>query len=107
MIIDKDKNYCKICFENKINLNNLHYKFICNHKFYCNDCIDKWILKNNSCPYCRAISINNNEKRILVWNKFQITAATLYKKHNNLNYEISIIKSINEKKEGDIIFHNF
>ena len=99
---NKESNKCKICFEKEIINKNL---FICTHKLYCKECIDNWLKKSNTCPYCRAKSINNSKKRILVWHHEQILPATVYKKYNRLDYNIIIINSINEKKDGDILYN--
>ena len=36
----------------------------CGH-FYCDDCITKWVQKNNSCPYCRNKLYDNDLLRIV------------------------------------------
>lgn len=45
-----DKDVCGICRDNMsvINLTTL----TCNHSFH-SDCIDEWIDRSTSCPYCR------------------------------------------------------
>ena len=67
-ILIKKFNYlenekCLICFENNCNI-----KILCNHK-YCAECLSGWIKKNNKCPMCRKLIIDNlvyeinNEKK--------------------------------------------
>ena len=54
--IKEELDNCPICFEKVDN----YQKIIkCQHKF-CNNCLQKWLLENNStCPICR-IELNNN-----------------------------------------------
>ncbi len=46
--------YCCVCMEDKI-----LDKLDCSHKI-CNNCMDQWLKKNNSCPICRKV-INKKE----------------------------------------------
>lgn len=50
--IDSDESYnCTICMEE---ITNSDIKRLnCNHKFHQN-CINEWLLENNTCPICRA-----------------------------------------------------
>lgn len=43
-------NTCVICLEEVISRG--HVYLACNHVFH-RDCIDTWLNKNSSCPYCR------------------------------------------------------
>lgn len=57
-ILIKKFNYienekCLICLENNCNI-----KILCNHK-YCAECLSGWIKKNNKCPMCRKLIIDN------------------------------------------------
>jgi hypothetical protein len=45
-------NYCIICYE----YNDI-FNTICNHTFH-RKCLDKWLVKNNSCPLCRKVIKN-------------------------------------------------
>ena len=44
---------CGICFEKLVfkQTQILH----CEHEFH-NDCIEKWLEENNTCPYCRSLT---------------------------------------------------
>jgi hypothetical protein len=42
-------NTCSICLED-----NSNYKTVCGH-FYHRYCLNKWLLNNNYCPYCRNV----------------------------------------------------
>ena len=62
-ILIKKFNYlinetCSICLENNCNI-----KILCNH-YYCSKCLTSWIKKNNQCPMCRKLIIDNLEKEI-------------------------------------------
>tara|TARA_B100000902_G_C26736149_1_gene633810 strand:+ start:156 stop:515 length:360 start_codon:yes stop_codon:yes gene_type:complete len=43
---------CNICFFSIGASRNYYYK--CNHGEFCRSCLDKWSLKSNNCPICRA-----------------------------------------------------
>ena len=47
---NNNDNECPICWE-KINDNKITLK--CSHSYHTN-CIDTWLLKNDTCPYCRC-----------------------------------------------------
>ncbi len=51
-----ESEVCSICFESEVD-----YSTECNHNF-CNNCIANWLLLNNSCPICRKVFYNNDEK---------------------------------------------
>lgn len=54
---------CSICL--KIIQENKKYKTQCNHVFH-RDCINRWLMIKQNCPYCRCnIVINNNTKYML------------------------------------------
>ncbi len=42
-----ESSFCPICEENKVNLS-----LPCNH-FFCEQCINDWIIKSDTCPLCR------------------------------------------------------
>ena len=44
----KSNEKCSICYDKNIN-----WKLPCNHKFSKN-CLNKWFMKNKSCPTCRT-----------------------------------------------------
>jgi len=44
---EDESSFCPICEENKVDLS-----LPCNH-FFCEQCINDWIIKSNTCPLCR------------------------------------------------------
>lgn len=52
-----DENNCSICLDN-YSPDKKEIMLDCNHKFHF-DCLFMWTLKNNTCPYCRAVISNN------------------------------------------------
>jgi hypothetical protein len=50
---------CSICLETIENNYNILYK--CFHKFH-KECIDRWLNKNKTCPYCREEDIISMDK---------------------------------------------
>ena len=50
---------CSICLETIENNYIILYK--CCHKFH-KECIDRWLNKKNTCPYCRAEDIISMDK---------------------------------------------
>ena len=47
-----ENNECSICLENFDETSILYSGLICKHKFH-SDCLNKWLLYNNTCPHCR------------------------------------------------------
>ena len=44
---DNESSFCPICEENKVDMS-----LPCNH-FFCEQCINDWIIKSDTCPLCR------------------------------------------------------
>jgi len=65
MIIQKNnKTYdeeCSICMNPIKN----KYKTKCNHNF-CGVCLGQWLEKNDSCPLCREVLIDNNNNKLKI-----------------------------------------
>ena len=51
--LDTEYETCTICRENFEN-NSIVRKLNCNHIFHLN-CIDQWLAKKKTCPYCRKV----------------------------------------------------
>ena len=56
---NEDSDLCSLCFENKIDIS-----LKCNH-FFCEKCIQKWVIKDNSCPLCRSVFTVKNRTKSL------------------------------------------
>ena len=56
----KNNDYCLICTLNKNNV-----KLQCNH-LYCSNCLSEWIKKENNCPICRSLIIDNEQMNYII-----------------------------------------
>jgi hypothetical protein len=56
---EKLEEQCQICFGKMPKKKTKRYT--CNHQEFCNKCINKWKKKNDTCPLCRAKSIEKKE----------------------------------------------
>lgn len=49
----KDKKECSICYEETLIKNLYELNCSCHDKFYHQDCLQQWLYKGGSCPFCR------------------------------------------------------
>ena len=50
-VLMKDSVECSICYENE---DKIVRRLSCGHEFHLN-CIDQWLAKKKTCPYCRKV----------------------------------------------------
>ena len=84
---------CSICLDT---CEQNTFKLECSHSF-CNKCITRWLLMNNSCPSCRANIIENNaisetnpEIKLIVGVENNIHMTKNRSRQEPLNYGIRI-----------------
>ena len=103
-LLDTDESICAICLDVG---KKTRYFYNCSHRFH-EKCMEEWMKRNMSCPICRNrdnryIALT---KRILIWNENQRSPAKIYKDtHKLIDHEIIVIRSIEERREGDIVYH--
>lgn len=90
--------HCSICLDVVTEKNNI---FKCNHNEFHKTCI-----KNlSTCPLCRA-ELKEGQNSILIWNENNRFPAEIFRNTRNLNMPIRVIKSMDEYKVGDIVYHH-
>ena len=76
-------------------------KYTCDHGSF-----HKMHIKVSKMSLCRAdVKVENRRRRILIWHENQRYPAGIYKRQNLHDLPIVLIKSINERRPGDIVYH--
>lgn len=92
---------CSICLDEIEDLSD-HVKLSCSHCFH-SECINQWLSRSNSCPYCRKIIKDTYQiyfskyKNLFLLSRLQdlqIVKKTLFFKNENMKIPISKIKTI-------------
>ena len=89
-------NLCPICLD-ELNDENKICNLKCNHVFH-EDCINKWLTKKSTCPYCRMylndiLTVSYKEDNSMFMNK----ATLIFPKNNSLEIKIIFLKKIFSK----------